>query len=226
MRFYLIRHGETSWNVENKPQGQEADIPLTTNGIAQATKTALYLKSHLALVNDHIRHIYSSPMERTLQTATIIADILKLKPIKYKDQLKERKVGKYSGLTPDDEFKVKINEFKKLHTSPDPIVAQFEHEKLHQLVEDKFHIGLESNLELENRAEIAIKEIMKEIKNDDSILIISHGAFLQALLRKLFCIPRLPMELEYGGNCWISLVEYLDGKWRMLMHPNTLHLKE
>ena len=39
MVLYFIRHGETSWNVEGKMQGQ-TDIPLNENGIRLAQETA------------------------------------------------------------------------------------------------------------------------------------------------------------------------------------------
>ena len=43
MVLYFIRHGETSWNVEGKMQGQ-TDIPLNENGIRLAKITGEALK--------------------------------------------------------------------------------------------------------------------------------------------------------------------------------------
>ena len=44
--IYFIRHAETNWNVEGRAQGQEADIPLNSNGILQATITGKYLNDY------------------------------------------------------------------------------------------------------------------------------------------------------------------------------------
>ena len=43
VRIILIRHGETTWNVEGRYQGQE-DIPLSPKGIAQGKAVGLALK--------------------------------------------------------------------------------------------------------------------------------------------------------------------------------------
>lgn len=43
VRIILIRHGETTWNVEGRYQGQE-DIPLSPKGIAQGKAAGLALK--------------------------------------------------------------------------------------------------------------------------------------------------------------------------------------
>ena len=65
MRLYIIRHGETEWNVSGRMQGS-TDIPLNEKGIRLAQVTAEGLKDvsfDLAI---------TSPLERAKQTAEII----------------------------------------------------------------------------------------------------------------------------------------------------------
>ena len=52
MVLYFIRHGETSWNVEGKMQGQ-TDIPLNENGIRLAHATAEEIQEKTALLPDY-----------------------------------------------------------------------------------------------------------------------------------------------------------------------------
>ena len=68
----LIRHGESEWNRAGRIQGQ-ADTPLTDVGIGQAQAISRYLAG---VLNGQRFKIYSSPLSRARQTATIIAETL------------------------------------------------------------------------------------------------------------------------------------------------------
>lgn len=63
--FYFVRHGETDWNTEGRSMGQ-TDIPLNDTGRLQAHKTAKILQ------NTHFGSIFTSPLERTVETARIL----------------------------------------------------------------------------------------------------------------------------------------------------------
>lgn len=91
--FYLIRHGETNWNVEGRIQGQK-DVPLNDNGIQQARKAGNLLKKK----GIRIRQIISSDLLRSRETARIIHDELKVpEPIRYNHDLAERSMGVLEG---------------------------------------------------------------------------------------------------------------------------------
>lgn len=64
--WFLVRHGETDWNKENRILG-DTDMPLNETGIEQAETTADFLK------NKHVDLIVSSDLERARKTAEIIA---------------------------------------------------------------------------------------------------------------------------------------------------------
>jgi len=95
MKIYLIRHGETDWNVIGKLQGRE-DIPLNENGKMQAKICAQSLK------NANCHAIITSPLQRAKQTAEIIANELSIETIYEEIGLVERDFGKASGLMPNE----------------------------------------------------------------------------------------------------------------------------
>ena len=54
IRIILLRHGETTWNIEGRYQGQE-DTPLSPRGIEQGKAAALALKDiHIAVSYTHL----------------------------------------------------------------------------------------------------------------------------------------------------------------------------
>lgn len=88
MRIYLVRHGQTDWNLEKRMQGRE-DVPLNTTGRAQAEK-----------LRDKIRDlefdvVYASPLKRAAETAEIaVGDRYE---IIYDERLVERSFGEFEG---------------------------------------------------------------------------------------------------------------------------------
>lgn len=91
--IYLIRHGQTDWNLAGRLQGH-ADIPLNTTGKEQAKKVAQHLKKKQA----SLAALYSSDLQRAHQTAQEIAAIFALEIILAAD-LREGHFGKLQGLT-------------------------------------------------------------------------------------------------------------------------------
>lgn len=65
-RLILIRHGETDWNIAGRYQGQ-ADPPLNETGLKQARRLAEELHA------TRLDRLVSSPLQRALQTAEVIA---------------------------------------------------------------------------------------------------------------------------------------------------------
>jgi probable phosphoglycerate mutase len=68
----LIRHGQTSWNVEHRLPGQIPGVELNETGRQQAARLAD------ALTVIPISAFISSPLERASETARIIAQQYKL----------------------------------------------------------------------------------------------------------------------------------------------------
>jgi broad specificity phosphatase PhoE len=88
--LYLIRHGATAMNLEHPPrlQGRRIDPPLAPLGVRQAELTRDALAAH------SIDFIYSSPMQRAMETARILAADRQL-PIRTVETITECDVGRW-----------------------------------------------------------------------------------------------------------------------------------
>jgi 2,3-bisphosphoglycerate-dependent phosphoglycerate mutase len=90
-RIFLVRHGETAWNVEQRIQGHQ-DIALNDTGRWQAERLGL------ALAGEELAAIYSSDLLRAADTAAPLAQRLGL-PVQRDSGLRERAFGRLEGLT-------------------------------------------------------------------------------------------------------------------------------
>ena len=84
--IYIVRHGQTDWNLEGRTQGH-SDIPLNQTGINQANIIKEKLK------NIKFDKVFSSPLKRAYETANIITN----GEITKDDRLVERFGGKLEG---------------------------------------------------------------------------------------------------------------------------------
>ncbi|WP_394771507.1 histidine phosphatase family protein [Lacisediminihabitans sp.] len=89
--LYLVRHGETDWNLDRRIQGS-TDIPLNDTGRAQAARTGRLLASR------RWDAIVSSPLSRALETGRIIAREVGLDTVTTMDAIVERHYGAAEGL--------------------------------------------------------------------------------------------------------------------------------
>ncbi len=90
--LYLIRHGQTEWNLAHRLQGGQ-DSPLTAAGVAQAHAVAA------ALADDPPGQILASPLGRAQATAQILADAWRLPAFATDPRLAELRFGQAEGLT-------------------------------------------------------------------------------------------------------------------------------
>ena len=74
MKLYVIRHGQTDWNVAGKCQGM-TDIELNSTGIKQAEQ------ARNEITNYKIDLIICSPLKRARKTAEIINEVTNCKII-------------------------------------------------------------------------------------------------------------------------------------------------
>lgn len=90
-RLYLIRHGATQLTAEDRFSGAE-NVYLSEEGRAQAERLAM------RLADDSISAVYSSPLDRTMETAGILARPHRLAAVP-RDGLREISHGHWEGMT-------------------------------------------------------------------------------------------------------------------------------
>lgn len=89
-RLLLVRHGQTTFNVEGRLPGQLPGVALTDEGRRQAQRAAV------ALSGLPLSAVISSPLERARDTAEIIARGWGL-PVRLDSRLMDTDVGRWSG---------------------------------------------------------------------------------------------------------------------------------
>ena len=167
LTLYLMRHGETVWNLSEKIQGH-LDSPITENGIKKLKETGKKLE------NIVFEEVYTSYMERTIKTAEIIVSINKNEKIKGNKiklkklhELNEINFGVWQGMTHEEIFKKYpkegynyFNNIKKYKASS---------------------IGGE---DLQEGLERFLKGLKKIIKNNENgnVLVVTHGTVLELFL--------------------------------------------
>jgi broad specificity phosphatase PhoE len=155
--LWLIRHGQTDWNVEGRWQGQ-SDVLLNSAGLAQARLLAG------ELVGKHFDAIYSSDLQRARQTADILSARLNLS-VQIDPRLREIHQGEWEGKL--------ISEVKQRYVQAfslrvkDPISARAP--------------GGESTLEVANRLRQAADDIA-HIYPAGRVVVVSHGLALATLI--------------------------------------------
>ncbi|MFC5847006.1 histidine phosphatase family protein [Deinococcus petrolearius] len=90
--LYLMRHGQTEWNVSGRSQGR-LDSPLTALGVAQARRHAR------TLAGVAFTHAYTSPLGRARRTAALVLEGRDV-PLTVLDDLTEMDHGGLGGLLP------------------------------------------------------------------------------------------------------------------------------
>ena len=181
--IYLVRHGETDWNLEQRYQGQQ-DIPLNETGIKQAKFVAENLN------NSSFTALYSSDLIRAQQTALEISKKVKL-PIITNKALREINQGDWEGLLIKDVLVAKGEEVRAVYLNPYTVRKP----------------GGESIAEVADRM-YAYLNHLTEIHDQETIIVVSHGLAIATVLCK---VRNLPLELAVKNipeNTGIEIIKW------------------
>lgn len=178
LEFWIVRHGQTDWNVERRVQGW-TDIPLNTVGLHQAE----LLASHLHGVP--FQAIYTSDLVRAEKTAAILHEQTGA-PVTVDQRLRERRFGALEG---------QVRQQRAAKTSPD---APWDR------LDDPL---AETDFDLKQRVSSFLEDVCTQ-HISGRILIVTHGALIRAALELLCNESRVTLHntsvtrLRYKNPHW------------------------
>ena len=170
--FHLLRHGEPT--VFGRINGRLPGVGLSVKGCAEIAAMAK------RLAEEKIDAIYASPLQRTRETAEILANRLGL-PIQYREDVIELDFGEWTGLTADE---VRKDVRWQMWSSCRSIAAI---------------PGGESWRQVQDRVVHALFDL-QQVHPDQSLVIVSHGDVIRAAL--LFA---LGMPLDFYSRIEVGL---------------------
>lgn len=196
--LFLIRHGQTDWNITGRIQGNP---PLNKVGVWQAEQSARALTERCRPNSRSL--VVCSGMTRACQTAHIFADPLGLK-VEEDPRLMERKFGQWEGQL--------VSELSKKY--PEDLEGWLKGEGT------ELKYGVEPHEEVAKRTGEAVME-WTEAKGDfDKLFIFSHGTCINDCIRFIFSegsnlsFSRGAALLDMNNAFWARF-ERRRGRWAM-----------
>lgn len=202
-RIIVVRHGQTAWN---EGQGERfrgrADVELDDKGVKQAVATAARLAQWEAAA------IYSSPLKRTLSTASILAEPLKLQ-VQPTEGLIDIDYGRWQGLSLKE--------------------AEGDDSKLYKLWLKSPHLVTfpqgESLEQVQKRVVSTVESLVPQHPGQ-SIVLVSHKVVCKVLFCNLLGLDTSHFWELQQDPCAINLVEVDENAVAIVSLNDNCHLKE
>ncbi|HSD63648.1 MAG TPA: 2,3-diphosphoglycerate-dependent phosphoglycerate mutase, partial [Ignavibacteriaceae bacterium] len=224
IKLVLLRHGESTWNKENRFTGW-TDVDLSDQGILEAEKAGEVLKEE-GYVFDMA---YTSVLKRAIRTLWITLDKLDLMwiPVEISWRLNERHYGALQGLNKAETAKKfgeeKVHTWRRSYDIRPPALEK----------NDERFPGKDPRYKYLTEKELPLTECLKDtverflpywketitpsIKSGKKIIIVAHGNSLRALVKYLDSIPDqeiVGLNIPTG----IPLIYELDENLRPIKH--------
>jgi len=192
-RLFLIRHGSTGLSAEDRFAGA-TDVALSPEGRLQVEQLAE------RLAQTKLAAVYCSPLQRTIQTAEIIAEPHGLEPIT-QDGLREINHGHWEELRRIEVETQFAEEYTAWEADPFTFAPQ----------------GGESGLSVMARALPVIREIVLKHK-DENVLVVSHKATIRLIISSLlgFDVRGYRDRLDQQPAC-LNILDFKDAVHARLM---------
>lgn len=223
-KVVLLRHGESTWNQENRFTGW-TDVDLSEKGLAEAAEAGRLLKAGGYTFD----LAFTSVLKRAIRTLWIALDALDLMwiPVTKNWRLNERHYGGLQGLNKAEtaakhgEAQVKV--WRRSYDMPPPPLAPG----------DERDAGRDPRYAKLRRDDVPLTESLKDtvarflpywhdtiapaIKSGQRVLITAHGNSLRALVKYLDDVPDSDI-VELNIPTGIPLVYELDEHLRPIRH--------
>ncbi|MCB1157371.1 MAG: histidine phosphatase family protein [Leptospiraceae bacterium] len=197
--IYLVRHGETDFNLHNIVQGGGIDSVLNEKGKRQAEALAQRLQGS----GFQADIMFSSPLKRAKETADILAKSLK-QEVHTDSLLKEISCGNFEG---------------QKWTELDPIIVN----RVRRDPKETYPGG-EGILHVHQRAEKFIQKM--ENLPVKSILIVSHGHFLRCFATALLSLEPLFTLQLFQDNCAYSYFKKTEEFYKLIVWNDVSHSRD
>jgi broad specificity phosphatase PhoE len=182
-KLFLIRHGETHANIEQRYQGQ-GNSHLSELGLKEAEELSNALKGQ------QFSAVYSSDLIRSFDTACAIAKPHKLEPTKLPG-LKERFYGEWEGLT--------FEEIKKKYPA---VYSSWLVDPAKTVIP-----GAETLDVLQERGVRVIEQLVKK-HDEQTICVVGHGGINRAILFHYMVLDLNNFWRIKQDNCCINIIEF------------------
>lgn len=191
-KLVLVRHGQSTWNLENRFTGW-TDVDLTELGKAEAAEAA-----RLLLDGKYDFDIaYTSVLKRAVKTLNIIQDLMDLDwlPVVRAWQLNERHYGSLQGLNKAEmaekfgEAQVKI--WRRSYDVPPPALELID--ERHPRFDRRYASLTPAQLPATESLKITLERVLPywnstlapEIKSGRRVLVVAHGNSIRAMVKYL-----------------------------------------
>ena len=200
-RVFVLRHGRTAWNAEQRLQGQ-LDVALDATGRWQAAQLAQ------ALAGEALAAIYSSDLQRARDTAQALASVTGL-PLATDGALRERGFGRLEGLSYAD------------------IEARWPEDALRwRLREPDFDLGGGESLRAFYARCVAAVTRLAAPHAGQAIAVFAHGGVLDSLYRAATGVELDAARSWQLGNATINRLLYTGERFVLVGWDDHAHLDE
>lgn len=203
-QLLLIRHGATEAN-ERRPyvlQGNTMNGSLSETGRRQAAAVGEFLACQT------IHHVYSSPMQRAIETARQIAGHHQL-DVKTVPTISEVHVGEWEGLDWDTIMQRHPESYREFIANPADIAYQ----------------GGESYADVLRRVQPALDRLLEE-HIGETIVVVAHNVVNRAYLAGLLGIELSRAKDIRQMNTGVNVIRRQDGETRLITLNAAFHLWE
>lgn len=191
-RLVLVRHGQSTWNLENRFTGW-VDVDVTDKGREEAKAAGQLLKAH----GYEFDHAFTSVLKRAIRTCWIMLDELDQMwiPVTKDWRLNERHYGALTGLdkaeTAQEYGDEQVLIWRRSYATPPPALDLDDprhprHDpRYSKLQPDQLPATESLATTLERVLPYWEQAIVPKLKEVDTVLIAAHGNSLRALIKHL-----------------------------------------